>query len=78
MKSRFAIALPCALFCISVLAAPAPWYKWRSKLNGKEFCTQTFPGNGWERSSGPYKDARCELPGTPAAMINGRTNGLKS
>jgi hypothetical protein len=48
----------------AVFAQPAPWYKWKSKLNGKIVCTQTSPGEGWERDSGPYKDARCEQPGT--------------
>jgi len=46
-------------------AGPAPWYKWQSKVNGKIFCQQTSPGEGWVKHSGPYKDARCTKPGTP-------------
>lgn len=45
----------------AVLAQPAPWYKWRSKLNGKEVCAQTSPGEGWEQASGPYK-SDCKTP----------------
>ncbi len=48
---------------VAAIAQPAPWYKWKSKLNGKITCTQTSPGSGWEKDSGPYKDARCEKPG---------------
>jgi len=60
-KPQLAIAaLLCATFAI---AQPAPWYQWKSKLNGKLTCTQTSPGDGWIMDSGPYKDARCEKPG---------------
>ena len=65
MKSRFAIALPAAVFWVTVLAAPAPWFMWRSKLDGKAFCAQTLPGDGWEKAGGPYQDARCQRPGIP-------------
>jgi hypothetical protein len=65
MKSKLSVAILGILFCASLFAAPAPWYKWRSKLNGKEFCTQTSPGEGWEQVRIPYKDARCEKPGVP-------------
>jgi hypothetical protein len=41
-------------------AAPAPWFKWRSKLDGKQFCAQTSLGHGWEKASGPYQDSHCE------------------
>ncbi len=44
------------------LAAPAPYYQWRSKLNGAFACSQTPLGAGWEKFSGPYRDARCEKP----------------
>lgn len=43
-------------------AAPAPWYLWRSKVDGKAFCFQASPGEGWERVDGPFRDARCEKP----------------
>ena len=49
----------------SAAAQPAPWYKWRSKLDGRETCRQVTPGEGWERVSGPYKDASCTRPGVP-------------
>ncbi len=63
---RFALmaALVAFAFGTATFAAPAPWYKWRSKLNGKETCAQTLQGE-WEKVSGPYKDARCLKPGVP-------------
>jgi hypothetical protein len=57
---KFLVATLLFLCAASALAQPAPWYKWKSKLNGKEICTQTSPGDGWERSDGPFKDGRCE------------------
>lgn len=62
MKARLVLSLFLAIFVSNVFAQPAPWYKWSSKLNGKEFCAQTSPGDGWEKVSGPYQDARCENP----------------
>lgn len=62
--TRLTLAFATALLAISALAGPAPWYKWRSKLNGDIVCTQTSPGRGWAQDSGPYKDARCEQAGT--------------
>ncbi|MFZ6812869.1 hypothetical protein ACO0K3_00220 [Undibacterium sp. Rencai35W] len=51
------------VFCLSVpvaiSAAPADWYKWRSKIETTEVCSQTSPGEGWDKASGPYKDAQC-------------------
>ncbi|WP_084677083.1 hypothetical protein [Massilia niastensis] len=44
----------------AAVAAPAPWYQWRSTANGAIACSQTPLGEGWQKSSGPYKDARCE------------------
>ena len=61
---RLAGALCASLIAFAALAQPAPWYKWKSKLNGRITCAQTSPGEGWEKDSGPYKDARCEKPGT--------------
>jgi hypothetical protein len=46
-------------------AAPASWYKWRSKLSSEQPCAQISPGEGWEKLSGPYRDARCIIPGKP-------------
>lgn len=49
--------------CCGVLSAgPAPWWKWRSKIDGALACSQTQLGPGWERAYGPYKDSRCEKP----------------
>lgn len=64
-RTELAIALAGVAFAASALAAPAPWYLWRSKLDGQWFCAQTRPGAGWDKSRGPFKDARCEKPGEP-------------
>jgi hypothetical protein len=62
MKNMLAIVLGFALASPAVLnAAPAPWYQWRSKVNGLFTCSQTPLGPGWEKFSGPYRDARCEI-----------------
>ena len=56
--------VPCLLILVgaatTALAGPAPWFQWRSKLNGALACSQTPLGAGWEKSAGPYQDARCE------------------
>lgn len=57
---RIAPPLLALLLVASALAGPAPWFQWRSKLNGALACSQTPLGPGWEKSSGPYRDARCE------------------
>jgi hypothetical protein len=44
------------------IAMPAPWFMWQSKLDGKLVCTQTSPGPGWLKLSGPFVDARCGRP----------------
>jgi len=56
------------LFCFVSLAfaQPAPWYKWKSKVNGKVVCLQTSPGEGWDKLDGPYKDGKCEKPSNAA------------
>ena len=59
------VALMAMLLCTAVVAAPAPWFLWRSALNGKLFCSQVPPGDGWEKADGPFKDARCKHPGVP-------------
>lgn len=53
-------ALLIAGLCGTLAAAPAPWFKWRSKADGKQFCAQVSLGAGWEKASGPYQDSHCE------------------
>ena len=43
-----------------VQAAPAPWYYWRSLVDGKRVCAQTSPGPGWERDSAAYEGPGCQ------------------
>jgi hypothetical protein len=62
MRPRAALVAAIALALIAGVpqAAPAPWYKWRSKIDGYLACSQTPIGPGWVLDSGPYKDSRCE------------------
>ena len=48
-----------ALFALPALAAPAPWFYWRSKVDGVRICAQTSPGIGWEEDGGPYEGPQC-------------------
>jgi len=60
MKTLPAIsAILLACLCTTALAGPAPWYCWRSKVDGKQVCAQTALGPGWEKAAGPYKDSHC-------------------
>jgi hypothetical protein len=58
VKKQLLFAL--LLMSVNAFAEPAAWYQWRSKLENVSVCSQTSPGAGWERASGPYRDARCE------------------
>jgi len=42
------------------IAGPAPWYQWRSKVDGRLSCSQIPLGPGWERAAGPFRDSHCE------------------
>ena len=57
---RIHLLLTLALAAQVASAGPAPYYQWRSKLNGALACSQTPLGPGWEQFAGPYRDARCE------------------
>ncbi len=61
--NRFAVFIIILILPAMVLAKPAPWYRWYSKLDGKTICRQTSPGKGWVREKTRYLDARCEKPG---------------
>jgi len=60
LNTKTLALLTLAMFCGGLGAKPAPWWKWRSKVDGSLACAQTTLGPGWERSYGPYKDSRCE------------------
>jgi hypothetical protein len=47
------------LLCRSAAGEPAPWFEWRSKVDGKRVCAQTSLGPGWEKASGPFRDSHC-------------------
>jgi len=62
MKHAILIAFAAALAAPPLLqAAPAPWYQWRSKVDGALACSQTPLGAGWVRFAGPYRDAHCAI-----------------
>jgi hypothetical protein len=48
-----------ACLCVTAVAGPAPWYKWRSKRDGKIVCSQTPLGPGWEKASAGFTDSHC-------------------
>jgi len=48
------------LLSVQSWAAPAPWYQWRSKLDGELICRQVSPGPGWEKAIGPFQDPHCK------------------
>lgn len=56
------LLLSTLLMCLVAQAAPMPFYLWQSRLNGKLTCSQTSPGDGWSRLSGPFSDAGCRQP----------------
>jgi hypothetical protein len=62
MKTILASLVGVLLACASApsLAEPAPWFKWRSKLDGTLACSQTPLGPGWDRVAGSHRDSRCE------------------
>lgn len=67
MSKRLSLALLAIVASTVALAQPAPWYLWKSKLNGKTTCAQTSPGEGWDRDGGPFKDGNCKKPGRPGS-----------
>jgi hypothetical protein len=62
MKRLFVgMLLACCLG--QVQAAPAPYWRWESLVDGRLVCSQWSPGEGWRRFAGPYNNARCrDLP----------------
>lgn len=55
-----AVATALILAVATAGAAPAPYYQYRSKLDGQLACSNTPLGEGWIKANGPYRDARCE------------------
>jgi hypothetical protein len=47
----------------SASAGPAPWYEWKQLSTGEIVCSQTVPGKGWVRYTGPYTDMKCSIRG---------------
>jgi hypothetical protein len=55
-----AVVLALLGLAVAASAAPAPWYYWRSKVDGARVCAQTSPGPGWERDSAAYEGPGCQ------------------
>ena len=45
---------------LPVQAAPAPWYYWRSLVDGQRVCAQTSPVPGWEKDNAAYEGPGCQ------------------
>ena len=59
-SGKFIMLLPALMLgSKALLAEPAYWFKWESKLNGKIICKQISPGEGWQQHAGPFYDAQC-------------------
>jgi hypothetical protein len=59
MRRPLMIATALLLTAAVAHAGPAPWFEWRSKIDGKLVCSQTPLGAGWEKARGPYRDSHC-------------------
>jgi len=57
-----ALIVAATLFCTSVWAGPAAWYKWRSPSADIEICAQFSPGDDWVAVKGPFGDSGCKKP----------------
>ena len=68
-KNKATLVVLIFLISGSTLAAPAAWFTWRSKLDSVLVCSQTTPGEGWEKFNGPYLDARCEKLKTTTPVL---------
>ncbi|WP_222610608.1 hypothetical protein [Undibacterium griseum] len=48
------------LMMTNALAEPAAWYRWKSQTSDAEVCSQTSPGDAWDKVAGPFSDAHCQ------------------
>ncbi len=58
-RAAAGLAAALALGSSAALAAPAPWYWWRSQVDGARVCAQTSPGPGWQQDSAPFDGPGC-------------------
>ena len=71
-KYKTTLVLFSLLIYGATFAAPAAWFQWRSKLDSVLVCSQTTPGEGWEKFNGPYHDARCEKLKIATTVVAGQ------
>lgn len=45
---------------LPVQAGTAPWYLWRSQLDGALTCQLFSPGQAWSLYDGPFADLECQ------------------
>lgn len=74
MKAKLAVLATLSLFAAAAAAESAPWHLWKSRLDGKTFCAQTSPGEGWEKNEGAFSNARCRRLQSRPAGIDGEEN----
>jgi len=60
IMQRVSLLLVGLFISTQLSAEPAPFYTWRSKVDGQRVCSQTALGPGWERAAGPFRDSRCQ------------------
>lgn len=63
--NKIAVRLGLVLILVLTLASavsamPAPWYWWRSQIDGARVCRQTSPGSGWVRDSAAFEAPKCQ------------------
>ena len=69
MKAKLAVLATLSLFAVAAAADPAPWHLWKSRLDGKTYCAQTSPGEGWKKNDGSFSNARCrKLQSQPSGI----------
>jgi hypothetical protein len=54
--------------CANVFAQAAPFWLWKSRLDGRLFCAQVVRGGGWDKIDGPFRDARCSQRTAPDSI----------
>ncbi|MCB5187303.1 hypothetical protein LG200_04690 [Methylobacillus caricis] len=65
-RTLFLCLITSLLTAMSAFSAPAKWYLWQSKLDGRLVCLQASPGPGWTKINGPFNNSDCTRQVPPA------------
>ncbi len=69
----------CLLLSVAASAAPAPYYRWQSIVDGTVICRQTSPGEGWQRlDDQPFRDLNCSMPAARVDRPSGYRVSVRS